>query len=246
MTTRDQSRAVPGRPGRRLRLGQVAPSPAGTSGPTEVLSCDFCRGLVADDENDQSATGGRLRRRCTTSPASGCGAAGSPWSTRPTSSRTPAAAGRAGPRARRAARRDRARRARGGLRRAQRGAARPRLRPARAPAPAPATCAARSGSWTGRASARCTCCAASRRSRRAEIVREAVQRPPRADRAVRHHRRRPRLPGRAGEPARRLGYAGRDDAGRPVDAVHPAGRTRGLRRRPGRPRPGHRPACCAW
>src|SRR5690606_11541285 len=24
--------------------------------PTEVLSSDFCRGLVADDENDQSAT----------------------------------------------------------------------------------------------------------------------------------------------------------------------------------------------
>src|SRR6188508_2376217 len=25
--------------------------------PTEVLSSDFCRGLVADDENDQGATG---------------------------------------------------------------------------------------------------------------------------------------------------------------------------------------------
>src|ERR671926_927986 len=25
--------------------------------PTEVLSSDFCRGLVADDENDQAATG---------------------------------------------------------------------------------------------------------------------------------------------------------------------------------------------
>ena len=25
--------------------------------PTEVVSSDFCRGLVADDENDQSATG---------------------------------------------------------------------------------------------------------------------------------------------------------------------------------------------
>ena len=24
--------------------------------PTEVLSSDFCRGLVSDDENDQSAT----------------------------------------------------------------------------------------------------------------------------------------------------------------------------------------------
>src|SRR6201986_4173577 len=25
--------------------------------PTEVISSDFCRGLVADDENDQTATG---------------------------------------------------------------------------------------------------------------------------------------------------------------------------------------------
>ena len=30
--------------------------------PTEVLSSDFCRGLVADDENDQAATERRLRR----------------------------------------------------------------------------------------------------------------------------------------------------------------------------------------
>ena len=39
--------------------------------PTEVISSDFCRGLVADDENDQSATGRRVRRCCTTSSASG-------------------------------------------------------------------------------------------------------------------------------------------------------------------------------
>ena len=54
--------------------------------PTEVISSDFCRGLVADDENDQSATkpafellhyivGLRLR-----------GGPARPWSTRPTSS----------------------------------------------------------------------------------------------------------------------------------------------------------------
>ena len=30
--------------------------------PTEVISSDFCRGLVADDENDQAATAGRVRR----------------------------------------------------------------------------------------------------------------------------------------------------------------------------------------
>src|SRR5213593_1150922 len=41
----------------------VGPSGAGKSTfarklfkPTEVLSSDFCRGLVSDDENDQSAT----------------------------------------------------------------------------------------------------------------------------------------------------------------------------------------------
>jgi ABC-type dipeptide/oligopeptide/nickel transport system ATPase component len=51
--------------------------------PTQVLSSDFFRGLVADDENDQST-------RCTTSPASGSPPGGSPSSTPPTCSRTPA------------------------------------------------------------------------------------------------------------------------------------------------------------
>jgi protein phosphatase len=42
----------------------IGPSGAGKSSfardhfkPTEVISSDFCRGLVADDENDQAATG---------------------------------------------------------------------------------------------------------------------------------------------------------------------------------------------
>src|SRR5262245_65679129 len=42
----------------------IGPSGAGKSTfarthfkPTEILSSDYCRGLVADDENDQSATG---------------------------------------------------------------------------------------------------------------------------------------------------------------------------------------------
>jgi protein phosphatase len=42
---------------------------------TEVLSSDAFRALVADDENDQSATP-RPSRCCTTSPASGCAPAG--------------------------------------------------------------------------------------------------------------------------------------------------------------------------
>ncbi|MGB3681668.1 MAG: AAA family ATPase [Rubrobacteraceae bacterium] len=36
--------------------------------PTEVVSSDFCRGLVSDDENDQSAPPGMLSRCSTTSP----------------------------------------------------------------------------------------------------------------------------------------------------------------------------------
>ena len=39
-----------------VRLGQELIRAPGTSRPTEVISSDFCRGLVADDENDQSAT----------------------------------------------------------------------------------------------------------------------------------------------------------------------------------------------
>ena len=45
--------------------------------PTEIISSDFCRGLVADDENDQSATP-TPSTCCTTSPASGWPPGGSP------------------------------------------------------------------------------------------------------------------------------------------------------------------------
>lgn len=43
--------------------------------PTEVLSSDTFRGLVADDEQDHSASADALTR-CTTWRAPGCGAAG--------------------------------------------------------------------------------------------------------------------------------------------------------------------------
>ena len=49
------ARAEPRRADRRQRLGQVHVR-ARALQPTEVISSDFCRGLVADDENDQSAT----------------------------------------------------------------------------------------------------------------------------------------------------------------------------------------------
>ena len=88
--------------------------------PTEVISSDFCRGLVADDENDQAATrdafdvlhyivGKRLAAgRLTVVDAT---------NVQPERAQ---AAGRAGPRARRAAGRDRARRARARVRGTQR------------------------------------------------------------------------------------------------------------------------------
>ena len=76
----------------------------------------------------------------------------------------------------------------------------PHVRPAPARPAAPRRC----GAWRGRASARSTCSAASRRSRPRPIERERlVQRPARPDRAVRHHRRRPRLPLRARDAAHR-------------------------------------------
>ena len=49
-------RAVARRADRRVGLGQVDVRGASHFLPTEVLSSDFCRGLVADDENDQAAT----------------------------------------------------------------------------------------------------------------------------------------------------------------------------------------------
>ena len=85
--------------------------------------------------------------------------------------------------------------------------------------------AARPGS--GRASARCTCCAAWRRSPAVAITSDAaVQRPARRARAV---RRRSATCTAAAPNSRRccgeLGYEiDRDDAGRPVDARHPDGR----------------------
>ena len=167
--------------------------------PTEVISSDFCRGLVADDENDQSATAGRVRRAAL--------------------HRRQAARGRP------ADRRRRDQRAAGGaaplvaLARehdvlpvaivldvpaavcagAQRRAARPRLRrrtSIRRQHAAAARVAARACS--ARASARCTCCGAEDEVAEATIVRDAaVQRPAARDRAVRRHRRRARLPARA-------------------------------------------------
>ena len=111
------------------------------------------------------------------------------------------------------------------------------------------SCAARCAAWPRRASARSTCCAASRRSPRRSIVREKLLNDFRDQHGpVRRHRRRARLPLRAGDPAR-ASSATRSSAtsqGRPVDAEPPRGRRGGLRRRPRRPRPRHAPACCAW
>ena len=88
--------------------------------PTQVLSSDSCRGLVADDENDQAATRGRLRRAALhrRHPAAARAA-----DRRRRDQRAGAARGlsliAAGQGARRAGRRDRPRRARAGRARAQ-------------------------------------------------------------------------------------------------------------------------------
>ena len=70
------------------------------------------------------------------------------------------------------------------------------------------------------------------------IVRERLlDRLPRPDRAVRRHRRRARLPRRAGGAAGQLGYADRAGRRRPaVGAAAPRRAHRGLPRRPGGPR----------
>ena len=170
------------------------------------VSSDACRGLVADDENDQSATadafdvlhyivGTRLRAGLLTVVDA-------------TNVQPPArpALVDAGPRARRAGRRDRARRARGG--RWERNAGRPdrdfgapRGRP---PAPRPAAVAARHPQEGFR---RVHVLQRRRRGRgRHDHDRAALQRPARADRPVRHRRRRARLRERAGDPADRLGW----------------------------------------
>ena len=231
-----------------VRVGQVhlrAPALPADRGAVVATSA---AALVADDENDQAATddafdvlhyiaGKRLRAgRLTVVDATNV------------QPRRAQAAGRAGPRARRAAGRDRARPAGGVCRERNADRARPRLRPARGapPARAAAPVAARACAARG-LPARCTCCTAPRRSTRADDrARAAVQRPPRPDRAVRHHRRRARLPRRA---ARRcstqLGYAIAATTGRPVDA---ATRTGGRRSSSATwsTAARTRPACCAW
>ena len=91
--------------------------------PTQVVSSDFCRGLVADDENDQSATPDAfdvLHHIV----GSGCAAGLLTVVDATNVQRTPAPAlVELAKRARRARRRDRARRARGGGGRAQRAPA---------------------------------------------------------------------------------------------------------------------------
>ena len=94
--------------------------------PTEVVSSDFCRGLVADDENDQSATERRLRGAALHRRQAPRARPPDRRRRHQRAARGPPAAGRARPRAPRAAGRDRARHARAALPRAQRGAARPR------------------------------------------------------------------------------------------------------------------------
>ena len=112
--------------------------------PTEVISSDFCRGLVADDENDQSASGDAfdvLHYIAGKRLAAGRRTVVDATSVQQDSRRQLIELAR---RARRAADRDRPRRARGGVRRAQRHAHRPgRDAAPRHPAAQPRTAAVR-------------------------------------------------------------------------------------------------------
>ena len=103
------------------------------------------------------------------------------------------------------------------------------------------SCAGRCAAWSGRGSARSTCCAAARRSPRRRSSASGCSTTCRDEHGPFDvDRRRPRLPRRAGDAADELGYAlRRDEQGRPVDAAPPGGPHGRVRRRPGRPRPGH-------
>ena len=199
-----------GRAGRRLRVRQVDVRPPHFK-PTEVISSDFCRGLVADDENDQAATedafdvlhyiaGKRLAPR----PATVVDATN-------VQQEAARAADRAGPRARRA-------------RRSRSCSTCPRRS---APSATPTRPDRDFGPHVIRRQRRdCGArCAHLQREgfRKVHVLRGARRsRPPRSSasalwtdrrdrpRPVRHHRRRPRLPRRAGERcSAQLGYVRR-------------------------------------
>ena len=170
---------------------------------TEVISSDFCRGLVADDENDQAATADAFAvlhfiasRRLA-----------QPRFTVIDATNVQREARQAARRARQAARpvpgRDRARPARSALPGAQ-PLASPTVTSARTSCAGSApSCTGRSRACSARGSAACGCCSTPEEvDRRRDRARAAVDRSPRRARAVRHHRRRPRLPRRAGRAAR--------------------------------------------
>ena len=100
--------------------------------PTEVLSSDVFRGLVGDDENDQSVTAAAFEALHAVAAKRLARQADRGRRHQRAAGRPPAA-GRAGPRAPRAAGGDRARRARADLRAAQRGPPGPGVRRQRGP-----------------------------------------------------------------------------------------------------------------
>ncbi len=135
-TRAHRSRHGTGRPGRGVRQRQVDLRAHPLRARPRCVSSDFCRGLVADDENDQSATadafdvlnyivGTRLRRGLLTVVDA----------TNVQQART-GRADQAGQEPRRARGRHRDRRRRSGGPRAQQAASRPHLRRPRRAAPA--------------------------------------------------------------------------------------------------------------
>ncbi len=206
--------------------------------PTQVLSSDFCRGLVADDENDQAATpeafallhhiaGVRLRRGLLT-VVDATNVKREDRASLVQLARAhdvlPVAIVLDVPEAeclaRTEARADRdlvpgvIHRQRADLRRGLRGLGREGFRKVHVLSPDDI-------------------------ERAVITVGEAVQRPARGHRAVRRRRRRPRLPRRARGAAGRARLRAAPGRRRSAGRRRAPGRTaRGLRRRPGRPRPG--------
>ena len=124
-----------------------------------------------------------------------------------------------------------------GLPRTQRTPTRPRLRPARRPQPAQRAPPIDEAASSARASAARLRLSGADEIDAATVEREPLlDRPTRRSRAVRHHRRRPRLRRRAGRAARPSSAGTSRPTG--SGARHPDGRDGRLRRRPRRPRPG--------
>ena len=207
-----------------------------------MISSDFCRGLVSDDENDQARDQGRVRRCCTSSPASGSRSRPPDRGRRDQrAARAAQAAGRAG-RASTTCCRSRS----SSTCRSEVCHERNRARPDRDFGPhvvrqqRAQLRRVAAGACSARASAASACWPRRDRGGRGR-ARAAVDRPPRRARPVRHHRRHPRLPRRAASRCC-ASSATRVDGDGP--STPPPTAARAVSSATRRPRPATRRPCC--